>query len=1293
MKRFLTSLTLCLVLLIVAAFILSQPSGAAADPISQLLDLPAPPPPNPLVPPQRPRDEAFFSDRKVPADDAPIGELLAYWRRKSSSHEDLRYSPTPTPRVLERLKAEIERDPDNLAGLVNIFSGSREGAEFVKRHYDNMPDETDGEENEAKSEIRSWLVNNSPYFTGKLERAAGRAGERGEYVTNQDQLLTLAKYDWEAARPTVDRLYGDAGQPVSRVLATWALYTHALEENSLGDIDRYRDELKAFVEDKKATAGMRDLAFDALVKEPEWSGRDDWYYSLLADETLADLRVNGTSYTGLTTIILRSHPDKYADKMIELIKSSNPVVRAAAARNLTIIVDEERPDVIKALLPALEDPNFVKGEDARQKLLRVLQKVKVPESVPGLLVALDEKEMVEVPAEYSDGMNNAAALALARASNAVNSAARAVDAASNSIAFAANNTSNRAVNSNVRSGPKKMVAAYPLRQEAISALATQEDMRAVPALRRILKETREPYARKALIRTILRSKGYSVIEQANAVESYARSIREATENPASHYAGNFAANAVNTAANAVAWDEYVPPTYSSSNRSGFRPGFNSLGFRPGGDDESMLGLEVLGLQDPGDLVVREVVARITANEKSDPQIAATLRTYLLVWNGSAVNSVMLKDLRDGKADTSTVVKLLSSRKELREKHGGELFDLRTAGPFAAAVGACIAEAESEYTAVLDGENVEKKAALLACGRLVRAKIPVDAAARFLTAQDKRLALAAERFLESEDSPRARAIVLSHHPNEARIMGATTAFWPERSRAFNDVATTSLLFDGIQLGYQLLVGDIRPVGEAVPENRFREELKSDEKLSGIYSYQDNTVRIYKDRVMFSWGTDDSRYYERPISKDEFAVLTGYLADHGAEDMSPFIACEGSCEGRELLMLGRNGGRRVFLLSNDDPDFFRGLSRIFGQMKAGESKLRYRLESEVPGLEILLADDGLDAKTVWAGGGEVKVVAASAEKRKEIEREIRAQVENDSDEREAEDAEGDDYYSDAGAIYELREKRQFDDIAWYKIASGRRPELSVKPPLIDIPPSDDGLAVAVGILRWKQMAAGVEIRASEEGGDLFKVIGGKLSKFKEGSYSQLVISSDGKWAFATKESDAGSAELVRIDLATGREYRVLAGKDLPLRVGIVFVPSVNKLLAKQDLYYSEEYGPNTYGRGYFWVDPRTGAVTAASGDLAPLAEQTFRPLQPGPQPFEFWTARYDQAKNATVIGLYDTRKFAVRPVLSVPKIRFTSMEMWVDAPAGKAYFVYNGHLLSIPMPTLTVNAAPPAGATVR
>jgi hypothetical protein len=36
--------------------------------------------------------------------------------------------------------------------------------------------------------------------------------------------------------------------------------------------------------------------------------------------------------------------------------------------------------------------------------------------------------------------------------------------------------------------------------------------------------------------------------------------------------------------------------------------------------------------------------------------------------------------------------------------------------------------------------------------------------------------------------------------------------------------------------------------------------------------------------------------------------------------------------------------------------------------------------------------------------------------------------------------------------------------------------------------------------------------------------------------------------------------------------------------------------------------------------------------------------------------------------------MKPLLTLPKIRFNSTAMWVDEAAGKVYFVYEGHVLA-------------------
>src|SRR6185503_18359923 len=108
----------------------------------------------------------------------------------------------------------------------------------------------------------------------------------------------------------------------------------ALEEEDSSDTAKYRGELKKIVEDKTAGYKARDLAMDALVLGGDFEGRDDWYISLLSDETLLELQENG--YTGLTTLV-RYMPDareKWIPLMTKLLGGNNRTLRTAAARNL-----------------------------------------------------------------------------------------------------------------------------------------------------------------------------------------------------------------------------------------------------------------------------------------------------------------------------------------------------------------------------------------------------------------------------------------------------------------------------------------------------------------------------------------------------------------------------------------------------------------------------------------------------------------------------------------------------------------------------------------------------------------------------------------------------------------------------------------------------------------------------------------------------------------------------------------------------------------------------------------------
>ena len=259
------------------------------------------------------------------------------------------------------------------------------------------------------------------------------------------------------------------------------------------------------------------------------------------------------------------------------------------------------------------------------------------------------------------------------------------------------------------------------------------------------------------------------------------------------------------------------------------------------------------------------------------------------------------------------------------------------------IAACLLDTQGDYNALLVSENAEAKAAMFGCARLIRAELPVRIVAQNLSSPNKLLALAAERYLESEDSPEARQIILSKYPNEAKILGART-FFGENSDTPNAGMIAALFktvenlpwFDESYLFYN----DDEKI--RATEKKLQKEVRETPDLLGVYAYDDSFVRIYQDRVMFSYAEDESRYRERYLTEAEFNNLKNYLAANRVDELVPFLSyCEG-CEESELLMLGRQGGRRVYFKGDKPSAFFAGLDTLFEEMRKPPAKLRYELE---------------------------------------------------------------------------------------------------------------------------------------------------------------------------------------------------------------------------------------------------------------------------------------------------------------------------------------------------------------
>src|SRR5262249_17471170 len=154
-----------------------------------------------------------------------------------------------------------------------------------------------------------------------------KAKDKDGYVDGEEALMALAKVDWPTAEPLLQNLLGR--EPRTAALATALLYRHAVEAKEDRDATTYRQRLKEIAASPSAPPRARDTAIEELSLS-DWTGREEWYLSLLADETLLEPSDGHRSFSSLTTLFFRE-PDKWIPVMAKLVESPNRAIRQSAA--------------------------------------------------------------------------------------------------------------------------------------------------------------------------------------------------------------------------------------------------------------------------------------------------------------------------------------------------------------------------------------------------------------------------------------------------------------------------------------------------------------------------------------------------------------------------------------------------------------------------------------------------------------------------------------------------------------------------------------------------------------------------------------------------------------------------------------------------------------------------------------------------------------------------------------------------------------------------------------------------
>ncbi|MDP2876684.1 MAG: hypothetical protein Q8O00_10905, partial [Holophaga sp.] len=266
-----------------------------------------------------------------------------------------------------------------------------EGCEYCKQVADILAEEGSKKalDGERAKEVQDWLMVRGPYFRDVLEQRARALRFNDGSLEGKDELTALARLDWPAAAPLLQRLEAEADQRVQAV-ALALRYRHSL--GSLPSEEaQYRKRLMAIASDSKSPGTARDLAFEALM-ETEWPGQEAWFISKFSDATLLRL---SDGYMGFSPLAypVGKNPERWIPIVTRLIGREDRSAHNNAASVLAQFnLGEAREDALRPLIPWLSDPNWAGSQkwspSDRLRLIQTMDRVNLPECVPGLIWVL-----------------------------------------------------------------------------------------------------------------------------------------------------------------------------------------------------------------------------------------------------------------------------------------------------------------------------------------------------------------------------------------------------------------------------------------------------------------------------------------------------------------------------------------------------------------------------------------------------------------------------------------------------------------------------------------------------------------------------------------------------------------------------------------------------------------------------------------------------------------------------------------------------------------------------------------
>jgi hypothetical protein len=1174
--RSLTRLVALLVVVTPFAPLYSQPRSpkparqfaAAADPVAELLEMTALPPGAEESSIEPDEFKVMGMVRRDGEEKPPKdGAPIEELIEYWSGFEAGAKTPEPSPATRRRLLEACERRPDLLPPLLGFLPAGADTHDRLLRLLNEDPEDDGG----WKEDTRDWLRWNSGYFRDELIAAAreARDGDEGgdADVYGRADLEALARLDPAAARPILET-FAASPMPETSTFALTLLYAQACKDGAAAQ-EGYRARLKSIVADAQAPYGAREGACMSLAAT-EWDGRNEWFLSLFTLQRQA-LPLPPALMEKLTRPLtleeIKRLPPDVSDMILRARGRKEDSEAALLFEPPPIILLNDPGKFTPLVSRLVGDRNRATHEAAVRYLLACVAEGRMEREARKKVVQLLLPWLTDANWSAVEGRTSfISSLSDVEMPEIIPDLIRVLDYDEDSGARAA----------------------------AATALTQYRDARAVPALKRALARENAEVGRGHIVTALAQCGGLSDAEIAAAIEAYAEYAVTLTDEEEWRSLLH-----VNVPATPLPLDVSIGLTLDRSDEIAATEG----------------------------LAVR-LLDRVKELKRSRPAVAARILKVIERSPLHVVNLDLVRRIGANEADADVITFALDIRDDLNKSVGDEMRALLKQGGQASGIAAVLLKDEGVQLDILRGADVPARRALLACARLAFDKLPVEVVAKLLDGPPP-LALAAERYLESEDSAEARRVLYARRPNEALILGAQVGFDPRRSG-----------FPKLNEWEEALRREVRGVtrGQDAPDEVYALVSAENPQQHAII------IRVRGRRAEIVVRQDTARGLVRPLTDAEFQELRDFTSRPEVEDLPSAFTSRGA-NPTEYLRLTRAGGRRVFThwprRTPKGATPHEQLSGFFYRLsKSGEFRLRYELEAKVAGLEVLLADEKFHALAVGQERGEIRVLAQN--------------------------------------VAEAARKRDWTgDVEWRVLGADGLGEVTAAPAAF---PAENLAALPEGMqvrphhgAPWYARAGDVTVVWGEWSGErgLWKIArGGSPIKLLGGTFINPVLTPDAGWLAAVQIGEGGTG-LLRVNLATGRSHKVAltAGK---LALPLTFVAAHGRVLLKIG-------GGAPDGAGeYALLDAATGGVLPVKGEFGPLRDQAQRPLQPAGRPHEFWAAIHDAKKNATAFGRYDAKSFAFTPVIELPEIQANSRETWVDAAAGKLYVVYRGHLLRLPLP---------------